>query len=186
MADDVLDLWRNQKTEGFQMTTEEIHKRVIAFEKTDRRRMFDVYLACACIVIVMAAFFLTFPNALQRTGAVLIMVSFGWLAVQARRTRTKKAPAEELGNTASLDFLRAELSRRRDVLRSPRPLFNALIFTPGYLLFFAGFAASNPKHVPFFYFQLVTFAVVILLIVPLNRRVAGRYERELAELEKLG
>ena len=198
--DDVVTLWQAQGTDGFRMSTEEIHKKIETMNRVLRRWAFDVYLVCALmIVIAISAMFLGL-NTLETVGAILGIIGFSYLAWQIRQNRFRGAAT---GDTASLDHLRTELARRRDFHRGARLWSRVLLLVPGLLVFYAGFAQEHPEvlwikastrfagaslptlEVQIIRFEIISWVVLAIAAIPLNLWMARRYQRQIDELTRL-
>jgi hypothetical protein len=101
--------------------------------------------------------------------------------IRASRRATPPAPAPAV---ASLDYQRALLQHRLE-FHQKRLWGRVLTLAPGGIVFFIGLAAALPRLAWLVYFQLLTFVAVVSLIVPLNRRMATRLQREIDELDQL-
>jgi hypothetical protein len=201
--DDVVTLWQAQGSDGFRMSTEDIHRKIETMNRVLRRQAFDVYLVCAMmIVIAISAIFLGL-NTLETLGAILGIIGFSYLAWQIRQKRFRGAATGNAGDTASLDHLRTELARQRDFHRGARLWSRMLLLAPGLLVFFAGFAQAHPEvlwikattrfagaslptlEVQIIRLEIITWVVVNIAAIPLNLWKARRYQRQIDELSRL-
>jgi len=201
--DDVVTLWQAQGSDGFRMSTEDIHRKIETMDRVMRRGAFDVYLVCAMtIVLAITAMFLGL-NSVEMLGAILGIIGFSYLAWQIRQNRFRGAAAGTAGYTASLDHLRTELARQRDFHRGARLWSRVLLLAPGMLVFFAGFAQAHPEvlwikattrvggaslptlEVLMIRFEIIAFVVLDIAAIPLNLRMARRYQRQIDELSRL-
>ena len=181
---DVVALWQRQATGGFQMTADEIKRRLEAMERKFRRDRVGVFVAFALSSIVVIAMAAIAPNTVQSIGAAVSVLGFAFVSYQVHRTRAKNAPSANIGSVASIEFHRAMLQRQLE-FHSTGLWPRVLALTPGGLLFFAGLAAAQPKLAILAYLQIATFVVAIILMVPLNGRMAVRYRRQIEELDRL-
>ena len=186
--DDVVTLWQAQGTEGFRMSTQDILTRIETVNRKVRRRTNNGYLVCAILIISFTGFLFTGMSSLQKVGAVLTVIGTSYLAWQIRQARFRGAATGNAGNTASLDHLRTELARQRDFHRGATFWWRMLVLVPGPLVFFAGFAQAQQAHpevVRIIYFEIITFVVLVIAAIPLNLRMARRYQRQIDELSHL-
>jgi hypothetical protein len=183
--DDVLDLWQNQETEGFRMTSEEIHKRVEMMEKKLRRRWRAGYLVCGSLIAFFMQWSIASDDVIQRLGAVLTIVGLAYLAWQIRQNRWRQLPPETIGGIASADFLRTELARQRDFHRGRTFWTRMALLVPGPLVFFLGFARAQPHLVNMIRYEAITCVLLAIAAVPLNYWMAGKYHRQIDQLDRL-
>jgi hypothetical protein len=183
--DDVVAVWQTQGGDGFRMTTEVIHRRIETMDRKLRRRTIDGYLVCAALIAFFVWWMVVGMNLLQQIGAVLTIIGVSYLAWQIYQNRFRGAPAEDAGNTASLDHLRTELLRQRDFHWGSRFWWRMLLFVPGPLVFSAGFAQAHPEVINIIRFETITFVALCIAAVPLNIRMAGRYQRQIDEINRL-
>jgi hypothetical protein len=180
--DEAVALWQAQETGGFHMSTEEIHKRVEAMSRKLRRRTIDGYLVCAALIIFFIGWMFVGMNALQTVGAVLTIIGVGYLAWQIRQNRFR---AVATGGLPSVQHLRAELTRQRDFHWGARFWQRMILFVPGPLLFFAGFAEAHPEVGRMIRFETISFIVLAVAAIPLNLWMARRYQRQIDEITHL-
>lgn len=147
-----------------------------------RRRSIDGYLVCAALVLFFAGWMFVGMNTLQTIGAVLTITGVSYLAWQIRANRFRGMPAYAQN---TLEHLRRELARQRDFHWSSRFWWRMLLFVPGPLVFFAGFAQAHPEVVRIIRFQTITFIVLALAAIPLNVWMARRYQKQIDALARL-
>ncbi len=175
-------VWQSQHTES-SITSDEIRRRVVQMEKRASRSRYNLYIALLFSSIVVVSIAVLFANWLFLAGAALTVCGFACLAYEVFDHR-RRTPAAADGAPPSLEFHRALLQHRLEFHRK-RLWLRVLILAPGGLLFFVGFAVARPDLAPFIYFQLATFVVAIMLIVPANRKAAVKVERQINELDRL-
>jgi hypothetical protein len=183
--EDVLGLWQNQNTEGFHTTPDELRKRMEQMEKKLRRRSLDGYLVCGFLVVFFMLWLTVSTDPIQRLGAAMTIAGVGYLAYQVRQNRWRETPPADIGNTASADFLRTELTRQRDFHRGRTFWMRILAFFPGPMVFFAGFARAQPELIGMIRFEAITFVLLILAAIPLNRWMVRKYQRQLDGLDRM-
>ena len=165
---DVLDLWQSQRGEGFHMTPEDIRKRTEPMEKKLQQRTRGGYLVCASLIVFLSLWAIVSNNLLQRLGAVLTVGALAYMGWQIRGAAMKKPPAGEIGETLSVDFLRAELARQRDFHRGWTFWSRLLLLIPSGLLFFIGFALEHPEVARTIRYETITFLVLGIAAIPLT------------------
>ena len=181
-SDEARAVWQSQPAET-PPTPDVTRRNAEQMEKKMRRDTYGLYAALISSAIVIVGIAALFPNAMLITGASLTLCGFGYLAYEVHQRRRADSAIDQ-GTTTSVDYQRALLQHRRDFHRK-RLWLGVLSLAPGGILFFAGFAAAQPRLAPFIYFQLATFITAIVLIIPLNRRAAMRLQRDIDALDRL-
>lgn len=92
--------------------------------------------------------------------------------------------AASLGKTSALDFYRRQLTRQRDFHRGRRFWLRMLLFVPGPVLFLIGFAAAHPEVARTIRIEAISFALLVIAAVPLNLRLASRYQLQIDEIDR--
>ncbi|HEV7428532.1 MAG TPA: hypothetical protein VGQ46_19420 [Thermoanaerobaculia bacterium] len=180
--DDVVALWQAQNSGGFRMSSDDIRSRMALMNRKLRRRTFDGYLVCATLILFFGCWMIVGLNTLQMTGAVLTICGVGYLAWQIRDNRFRALPVDA---SDTVEHFRCELARQRDFHRGLRFWLRLLVFVPGPLVFFAGFAQAHPEVAGIIRFQTITFAVLATAAIPLNLWIARRYQRQIDALARL-
>ncbi len=182
--DDVVTLWQAQGTDGFCMSTEDIHRKIETMNRVLRRQAFDIYLVCAMMIVIAISSILLGLNTLEAVGAVLGIIGYSYLAWQIRQNRFRGAATGDAGDTASLDHLRTELTRWRDFHRGARLWWRLLLVLPGPFVFFAGFARAHPEN-GMIRLQIILWVVAAIATIPGNLWWARRYQRQIDQLARL-
>ncbi len=182
---DVLDLWQSQRGDGFQMTPEDIRKRIETMEKKLKYRTRMGLLVCASLIGFMGLWAVVSNNLLQRLGAVLTAGALVYMGRQIQEYRMKPAPGAEMGETLPVDFLRTELARQRDFHRGWTFWSRMLLFIPSGLLFFLGFAQEHPEVGRMIRYETIGFLVLGAIAIPLNLWMAKNYQRQIDELDRM-
>jgi hypothetical protein len=180
--DDVGELWRTQPSVGFRMSSEELRGRIETLNRKMRRRTIDGYLICAVLIVFFAGWIFVGMNSLQLAGAVLTIVGVSYLGWQIRANRFRSLPIDA---TDTLEYLRREFARQRDFHWGPRFWWRMLLFVPGPLIFSAGFAQAHPEVVTFIRIETATFILLAIAAIPLNVRIARRYQKQIDALTRL-
>jgi hypothetical protein len=183
--DDVVTLWQAQGTDGFRMSTEDIHRKIETMNRKVRRRTNDGYLVCAILIIFFTGWMFAGMSSLQTLGAILTIIGVSYLAWQIRQNRFRGDATGDAGDTASLDYLRTELARQHDFHRGATFWRRMIVFVPGPLVFFAGFAQAHPEVVRTIRYETIAFVVLAIAAIPLNLWMARGYQRQIDELSRL-
>jgi hypothetical protein len=138
-------------------------------------------IAAAIVIASFGVFFFVFPNWLQRVGSILTVIGALYLVVQLRMRSARAMP--DVALSSCLQFYRSELQRQRDFHRGKWFWSRMLIFLPGPIVWFAGFAQARPKLAPFIWGELIAFLILGALAVPLNLRLARAYQRRIDALD---
>jgi hypothetical protein len=184
MADnDVLNLWQKQTSEGFRMTPEEIQMKLQALDAKVRRRTRDLYLVSAFLITAFSTWAIIEKDPLMRAGSAATIISIAFLGFQAHRNRSRAVEASPVAMT-TIEHLRSELQRQVDFHRGRRLWSRLLLLAPAGLLFFFAFARAHPEVIAMIRFEIATFIVVIIAAIPLNLRMAKKYQRQIDELDQ--
>ena len=141
------------------------------------------YLVCAFLVIAFSAWAFVAHDLLMRIGAVATVVAVAFLGWQVHESRFKRRDASSAA-LPSLEHLRNELQRRVDFHRGKRLWSRLLVFAPAGLLFFFAFARAHPEVIKIIRFEIASFVVFILAAIPLNLKMAQKYQRQIDDLDR--
>jgi hypothetical protein len=186
MADEdthVTDLWQQQTPEGFRLTSEEIHMNLQRLESRVRARTRDGYLVGAFLIVAFSTWAFVESDLLMRLGAAATIVAVAFLTVQVHRSRFGAGDAPQMA-LPSLEYLRNELQRQRDFHRGKWFWSRLLLLAPAGLLFFIAFARAHPEVIRIIRFEIVSFILLTLAAIPLNLRLAKKYQRQIDELDR--
>jgi hypothetical protein len=187
-SDDAKKLWQNQPLEGTTMSLDEVRERIETLGKRVWRRNLIGGSACAIVLLSFTYFSVVFPNPIQRIGSLLTAIGAGYLMYQLVLGKMRKQGTAALGRQTetSLAFYRYELQRQRDFHQGLWLWSRLLLFTPGPLIFFIGFGNAYPAIARYIHIEAATFAVLLIAAIPLNLRLARKYQRELDALDSVG
>lgn len=180
--DDVGALWRKQTAESAHPDFEEIRRVLEKMERKMRRSVIDLVIVLVLGSAGIVSLAVAFRRPLLTVGAIVSVAGLAFVAFEVLRHR-RRAPAAENGAAASIEYHRALLQHRLELHRN-RVWLRVIILAPGGVLFFLGLAAARPDLAALIYFQLATFVVIIMVIVPANRRAAAKLEQQIANLEQ--
>ena len=181
--DDLGALWRTQTPETARPNLEEMRRVLEQMERKMRRSTIDVVVAMALTSAAIVSIAVLFRHPLLTVGAIAALAGGAFLVFEVLQHR-RGAPVAENGAAASIEYHRALLQHRLEFHRK-RLWLRVLTLAPGGVLFFLGFAAARPDLAALIYVELATFVVVIMLIVPVNRRAAAKLEHQIADLTSL-
>ena len=185
MADndnDIVALWQQQTPEGFRMTPEDIQMNLQTLESKLRAQTRGGYLVCAFLVIAFSTWAFIEHDPLMRIGAAATVIAVAFLGVQVHQSRFKRADASPA--LPSLEHLRNELQRRVDFHRGKRLWSRLLLLAPAGLLFFFAFARAHPEVIKIIRFEIASFIVFTLAAIPLNLKMAKKYQRQIDDLDR--
>ena len=181
--DDLGALWRTQTPETARPNLEEMRRVLEQMERKMRRSTIDVVVAMALTSAAIVSIAVLFRHPLLTVGAIAALAGGAFLVFEVLQHR-RGAPVAENGAAASIEYHRALLQHRLEFHRK-RLWLRVLTLAPGGVLFFLGFAAARPDLAALIYVELATFVVVIMLMVPVNRRAAAKLEHQIADLTSL-
>ena len=181
--DDAGVLWRMQRPEAPQTDCEGMRRVLARMEGEMRRNTMDLVVTVVLASAVILSLAVAFRRPLLTVGAIATVAGLTFLVFEVFRHR-RRAPVAENGAASSVEYLRALLQHRLEFHRS-RLWLRVLTLAPGGVLFFLGFAAARPDLAALSYFQLATFVLIIVMIVPANRRAAAKLDRQIANLTSL-
>jgi hypothetical protein len=180
-SDDLLDLWQSQSSEGFRMSAKEIRVKAEQLDKALTARTRAAYQVCAFLIIAFSWWAVIDDSPLLRVGAALTVASVVYLGYQVHQNRFRRPAADAIASR-SLEHLREELTRQRDFHRGRRFWSRLLFLASAGFMLFAGFAKAHPEVITMIRIEVVTFAIMIIAAIVLNRRMARKYQRQLNEL----
>jgi hypothetical protein len=182
-SEQVRALWRTQNMETFEMTPEDIKKRILELRNRARVKNAVGYLVGLFLVAVFVWNFLVFRTLTERIGSFLTVLGTSYgiyqILLQQKQARASSREAEKMGMTNSVEFYRAELERRRSFHSGIWFWSRMVIFTPGPLIFMMGFATAHPAAAQFIRVDEIGILILAALAIPVNLRLAARYKREI-------
>lgn len=175
-------LWQSQSRGAPAMSLEQVREEARGLERRIARRNLREYVAAVVVVFAFGWTLWSEPSAAARIGAGLIIVAALFVSYWLRAQGVTASLPADLGTQSSLDFLRGELERKRDRLRSAW-LWYLLPFVPGVLVLGIARALAQPARAP-----RVVASSVLLLIAGVglhvrSRRAAARVQRRLDDLK---
>jgi hypothetical protein len=178
----IQSLWQNQPSEPVVLSLEEIHRRIISFQKKNRSCTLRFYNVGLFLLITYAFLFFIFPNLIQRIGATLSIAGILSLAYKMQTYSARSFP-DDLVRESCIRFYRAELERRRKLHSSPSLWVSLLMIIPGTTLFDIAFGI---KYVETF-FLICVVAVTTLVPIPfiffVNQKKVQKLQQEIDFLD---
>jgi hypothetical protein len=182
LPDDLKRLWKELASNPVEVSPEELRREARKLGSGVLLRNAFVTVVCGFIIAAYCFFAVRSQTTWERIGAVLSIAGAANVIVQFLKRPARKMP--DAGATESVRFYRAELERHRDFHRGKGILSWLLPVLPGPMLFNIAFAVDHPKLAPVIAAQLAVFLMAAAIVVPLNLRMARRYERRIDALEK--
>lgn len=164
----------------------EVPARMESLETAARRQYRGGYVACFIVIAGFSWFLFHVANPVQRAGCVVTVLG-GFLIYQLEQNRRqRKAAAAAVGEMPlPSQRYRAVLERLRDFHRGGTFWSRMIIVFPGPALFFAGFRLAYPQLGAIISTEAAAFIALGVLAIPLNFRLARKYERRIEELDRL-
>ena len=165
----------------------EVPARMESLEKAARRQYRGGYVASFIVIAGFAWFLFHVANPLQRVGCVFTIVGSGFLIYQLERNRRqRKAAAEAIEEMPTpSERYRALLERLRDFHCGRKFWSRLILFLPGPLLFLVGFRIAYPQLLSIVWREGGAFLALGALAIPLNLKLARKYERQIEQLDRL-
>lgn len=174
----VIDLWQQQTSEGFRLTPEQIQSKLQDLEAKVRLRTRGGYQVCASLIVAFSAWAFLEHDLLMRIGFAASIVAIAFLAFQVGRA---DAPQVAL---PSVEHLRNELQRQVDFHRGKRLWSRLLLLYPSGFFFLFAFAHAHPEVSWIIRYEVAAFILIFFVTIPLNRRIARKYQRQIEELDR--
>ena len=162
------------------MSAQEVRGLAEKFERTIGRRNRREYVASAFVVVWFGVWAWFAKSAVVSLGCWLVALGALWVVFHLHRHGAARRPPGEQEGMSGLEFLRSELVRQRDLLRSVWWWYLGP-FVPGLLLMLAGESLERPgwDWLAPGIFVAVTFVGIGLL----NQRVARKLQRRIDDLD---
>jgi len=150
--------------------------------KRIRRRTLGGCLITLGETVAFGWFVFIVPNTMQRLGCCLTVAAMLYMTYQLVARRTREAPSETDPSVCAISY-RAELERQRDFHRGWWFWSRLLIMLPGMLLFCLGGAIAQPETIQVYLAIVACFIALAIAAIPLNLRLARKYQRQINELD---
>ncbi len=181
LPDDLKSLWKELALNPVPVSADGLRRESKKLRGGLRLR--NTFAAAVCVFAIAAYgfFFFRSRTAMERIGSVLSIAGGINVIVQFLKRPGQTVP--DLGAVESVRFYRAELERQRDFHRGKGIASWLLPLLPGPIIFNLGFALDRPKFAPIVALQMAGFLALAAIVVPLNLRMARKYQRRIAALE---
>lgn len=182
---DLKQLWKSQPAAAPRFQEAELRRHARTLQRRVALRNRIEYAAGAAVVTGFAYFIWAYRHPLMQIGSALIILASALVLHQLhRRAAGRPLPGADQA-IASRDFLRAELLRQRDALRSVW-LWYVAPFIPGVAVFRWGVETQMAGIGPFAHGVLANLliAAVMMAIVALNWHMAGKLQREIDRIDR--
>lgn len=150
-------------------------------------RNFVEYAACVVVVISFTWYVFTLPMMLQRVGSAMIVVATFYVAWQLHR-RASATPPEKAGTMPIYHFVRTQLVRQRDALRTVFSWY-ILPFLPGLVVLVIGSMTAPDTHPdgpgPRDAVAIAVIAGVFFGVWWFNQRVVRKLQKKIDEIDAL-
>jgi hypothetical protein len=157
------------------------------FYRKIRLRNLIEYAACVFVVFAFGRYVFTLPQILQKVGSGWVVLATFYAAWQLHRRGSAVSPATA-GQMPIFDFLRAQLVRQRDALKSIFWWY-ILPFLPGLVMLLIGDGMTpEPANAAPVWARWLSLAVIIGIVVGiwwLNQVGARKLQRHIAEIDAL-
>jgi hypothetical protein len=175
---DIQRLWQGQPREEHQLSIDSIRSQADRLERRVRNINLATAVLFGVVVLVEAWQIWGTRELLERTGDLLTIAALAYVAFWFRGSVSVQSMPGGLGLTASTDFYREQLTRRRDL--SAHPWRFLLPFVPGVGLSLLGGMLEGP---PAQRIAVAAFGVALLLAVAWGeKRRARKIQDEIDEL----
>ncbi len=122
------------------------------------------------------------PNTIQRLGCALTVAAMLYLTYQLWARHAREAPGETDPSACAIPY-RAELERQRDFHCGWWFWSRLLIMLPGPILFCVGGVIAQPETTQGYFAIIVCLIALAIAAIPLNLRLARKYQRQIDELD---
>jgi hypothetical protein len=180
LPDDLKRLWKELASNPVQVSTDDLRREARKLGAGLRLRNSFVTCVCCLIVAVYSFWLFRSKTALESIGCVLSIAGVVNVMVQFLKRPGRTIP--DSGAVECIRFYRAELERHRDFHRAKGIGSWLAGCLPGPILFNVGFALERPMFAPLVEL-LVAFLLIAAIVVPLNLRMARKYQRRIDALD---
>jgi Flp pilus assembly protein TadB len=181
LPEELSRLWRELASNPVPVSPDDLQREARRLRNRVRLRNSFVVGVCCFIVAVYGFFFVASKTALERIGSALAIAGAANMAVQFLRRPGRSMP--DSGAIECSRFYRGELERHRDFHRGKGVGSWLLAFLPGPIVFNVAFALGRPMFAPLVELQIALMVMAVAILVPLNLRLARRYQRRIDALD---
>jgi hypothetical protein len=181
LPDDLKRFWKELASNPVQVSPDDLRRESRKLRTGLGLRNWFAIGASSIVVIAYCVYFVVFKTPLERIGSVLAVAGAINVIVQLLRR-----PARTMPDSAGIEcirFYRSELERQRD-FHLGKGVFSWLLpFLPGPIIWAIGFALAHPMFVPFIKLEMAAFLMLAAIVVPLNLRMARKYQHRIDALD---
>jgi hypothetical protein len=181
LPDDLKKIWQELAANPVPVTADELRRESRKLRIGLSVRNWFVVVVCCFIVAAYGLFFFASKTALERIGSVLSIAGAANVIVQFLKRSARTMP--DCGAIESIRFYRAELERHRDFHCGKGISSWLLPVLPGPILFNVAFALDRPAFAPIVAAQTAAFLMIAAIVVPLNLRMARKYQRRIDAMD---
>jgi len=181
LPDDLRRLWQELALNPVQVSADDLRREASKLRARLSLRNWFVAGVCCVIIAAYGFFFFRSKTALERIGSALSIAGAANVIVQFLKRPARTMPSASA--MESIRFYRAELERHRDFHRGKGIASWLLPGLPGPIIFNIAFALDRPIFAPIVGLQLAAFLMIAALVVPLNLRMARKYQRRIDALD---
>ncbi|WP_296000362.1 hypothetical protein [Rugamonas sp.] len=181
---DLKQLWKTQPAAAPHYSEQQLRQRARSLHRRVAVRNFLEYAAGVAVIAGFAYFIAAYRHPLMQIGSALIIVATFFVLHQLHwRASGRPLPGADAALPGRA-FHRAQLTRQRDALRTVGRWYVAP-FVPGVVMFRWGVETQMAGIGPFAHGPLANalIAAVLLLIVGINWRMAGKLQGEIDALD---
>lgn len=177
---DIKTLWRAQPAPAATITLDQIQQQAGKFHRTISRRNRIEEWACFAVMLIFGIYAWLLPGTLMRIGSALVVLGSVVILHQLRTRASVGAPPAGSLARSHVEYMRAELGRQRDALRSVW-LWYVGPTVPGLVVFVWGLADRLGPGLPW---QIpVMFVVPFLVVIWMNVAAARALQRRIDALD---
>jgi hypothetical protein len=181
LPDDLKKLWKELASNPVQVSADDLRRESRKLRTGLGFRNWFVVGVCCIIIAAYGLFFFFSKTPLERIGSVLSIAGAANVIVQFLKRPARTMP--DSGAIESISFYRAELERHRDFHRGKGISSWLLPLLPGPIIFNVAFALDCPIFAPIVTLQMAAFLMIAAIVVPLNLRMARKYQRRIDALD---
>jgi hypothetical protein len=192
VPNDVTSAWQADTGGHLAVSPDELRSRIARVSRRTARRTVLGLVVCVLVLASWVYVWWLAPvqSGLARAGILLTCLGTGVLVFRLIVNRDidedEWRARSERGAAPSLAFHRWQLERQRDFHRGWRLWTPLLLLTLGGVLFFVGFAGEHPEVARTLYLELIAVLMLAAAALPVNARLARRYQVQLDELDTFG
>jgi hypothetical protein len=181
LPDDLKKLWQELAANPVQVSPDGLRRESGKLRNVVSLRNWFVAAVCCLIIAAYGFFFFLSKTALERLGSALSIAGAANVIVQFL-----KRPGRAMAGSRAIEssrFYRSELERQRDFHRGKGIASWLLPVLPGPILFNVAVALDRPILAPIIALQMAAFLTIAAIVVPLNLRMARKYQRRIDALD---